>query len=118
MIQIKGKCNSIFINECQKTNLVAESLVSSIDIIKSNNFAIQVIHKIPTVLVDSCDSGIIYVSKESLDVEVFTSKTSSLNICVAEAGDAGDYAERAVPEQMKHVIKDGQLLSEIVEHAG
>ena len=118
VIQVKGKCNAISISECSKTSLVAESLVSSIDIIKSPSFAIQVIHKIPTILVDSCDGGTVYISKESLDVEILTSKTSALNVFVAEAGEDGDFAERPVPEQMKHSIKDGMLVSEVVVHKG
>ena len=52
-------------------------------------------------------------------MEIFTSKTTAFNIYVAEAGENGDYAERAVPEQLKHVIaEDGSLVSEIVEHSG
>ena len=101
-------------NECTKTSVVAESLVSSIDIIKSNSFAIQVIHKLPTIQVDGCDGGIVYISKESLDVEIFTSKTTGFNVYVPEEDDNGDFAERAVPEQMKHTIRGGTLVSEIV----
>lgn len=117
-IQIKGKVNQITINECAKTNVVADSLVSGIDVIKSNSFAIQVMHQVPTIQVDQCDGGTIYVSEESLGVEVFTSKTTAVNVYIPGAGDGGDYAERAVPEQLRHTIKDGQLVSEIVEHAG
>jgi adenylyl cyclase-associated protein len=117
-VQIKGKVNQITINECTKTNVVADSLVSGIEVIKSNRFAIQVMHHVPTIQVDQCDGGTIYVSEESLGVEIFTSKTSAVNVYIPGAGDDGDYAERAVPEQLRHTIKDGQLVSEIVEHAG
>lgn len=118
MIQIKGKCNAISISECAKTSLVADSLVSSIDVIKSTSFAIQVINKVPTIMVDGCDGGMAYISVESLDVEIFTTKTSGFNVFVAGAGEKGDFAERAVPEQMRHTIKNGHLVNEIVEHAG
>lgn len=117
-VQIKGKVNTITMNECTKTNVVADALVAGIDVIKSNSFALQVLHKIPTVQVDQCDGGTIYVSEESTDVEVFTSKSSSINIYIPGAGDDGDYAECAVPEQLRHTIKGGQLTSEIVEHSG
>jgi len=116
-IQIKGKVNTISINECTKTNVVADALVSGIDLIKSNSFAVQVLHKIPNIQVDQCDGGTIYVSEESLDVEVFTSKTTAVNVYIPGAGEDGDYAECAVPEQLRHTIKGGQLVSEIVEHA-
>ena len=117
-VQIKGKVNTITINECTKINVVADSLVSGIDVIKSNSFAIQVLHKIPNIQVDQSDGGTIYVSEESLDLEVFTSKTSSVNVYIPGAGEDGDFAERSVPEQLRHTIKNGQLVSEIVEHSG
>jgi len=117
-VQIKGKVNTIAMNECTKTNVVADALVAGIDVIKSNSFALQVLHKIPTVQVDQCDGGTIYVSEESTDIEVFTSKSSSVNIYIPGAGDDDDYAECAVPEQLRHTIKGGQLTSEIVEHSG
>lgn len=117
-INIKGKVNTISVMECAKTNVLADSLVSSVDIIKSTGFALQILHQIPTVLVDQCDGGVIYIPKESLNVEVFTTKTTALNICIPEAGDDSDYAERPVPEQLKHTIKNGLLVSEIVEHSG
>ncbi|KAI5785020.1 adenylate cyclase associated N terminal-domain-containing protein [Peziza echinospora] len=113
IVQVKGKCNAISIIECTKTSVVAESLVSSIDIIKSNGFAVQVIHKLPTLQVDSCDGGIVYISKESLDVEIFTSKTTGFNVYVPD-GDTGDFSEKPVPEQMKHSVRNGALVSEIV----
>ncbi|KAF8457567.1 adenylate cyclase associated N terminal-domain-containing protein [Kalaharituber pfeilii] len=118
VIKISGKCNAITMSECIKTHLACESLVSGVDIIKSNSFAIQVTNKVPTVQVDGCDGGILYIGKEGLDVEIFTSKTTGFNVMIAEAGEYGDWAERPVPEQLRHSIKNGQLVSEIVEHAG
>ncbi|TGZ82887.1 hypothetical protein EX30DRAFT_316737 [Ascodesmis nigricans] len=116
-IQVKGKVNTISLNECVKTNVVADSLVSSIDVIKCNGFALQVMNQIPTIQVDQCDGGTIYVPRESPNVEVFTSKSTAININIPEV-DGDDYVEKAAPEQIKHTVKDGQLISEIVEHAG
>lgn len=92
--------------------------MSSIDIIKSNSFALQILGRAPTVQIDQCDGGTIYVSKESPDLEVFTSKASAINVNVPGPGEEWDYEEKAVPEQLKHTIRDGVLVSEIVEHAG
>lgn len=114
-IQVKGKVNTISLNECVKTNVVADSLVSSIDVIKCNNFALQVMNQIPTVQIDQCDGGTIYVPRESPNVEVFTSKSTAININIP---DGDDYAEKPAPEQLKHTVRNGQLVSEIVEHAG
>lgn len=117
-IQIKGKVNTISINECVKTNVVADSLVSGIDLIKCNSFAVEVLKMIPNVRVSQCDGGAIYVSRDSLDVQVFTSKTSAVNVYIQGEHDNSDSAEWSLPEQLKHTIKDRQLVTEIVKHTG
>jgi adenylyl cyclase-associated protein len=103
---------------CKKTALVMESAVSSLSITSSPSFEIQITGTVPTVQVDTTDSGQVYLSKECMDiVEIITSKTSSINISVP-TGDEGDFKENALPEQIKSVFKDGKVFSEIVEHAG
>jgi len=103
---------------CKKTALVMESAVSSLSITSSPSFEIQITGTVPTVQVDTTDSGQVYLSKECMDiVEIITSKTSSINISVP-TGDEGDFKENALPEQIKSTFKDGKVVSEIVEHAG
>ena len=103
-----------------KTQILVDNLVSSVDVIKCPNFAIQITGALPTIMLDQVDGASIYLSKESLATEVFTSKCSSVNIVLPpedEEGD-GDSTEHALPEQIRTVVKDGKLVSEIVEHAG
>ena len=63
-----------------------------------------------------------YLSKESLGTELFTSKCSGVNVNIPPAAsgksDDDDYTECPVPEQIKTVIRKGKVVSEIVEHAG
>ncbi|KAK9321421.1 adenylate cyclase associated N terminal-domain-containing protein [Lipomyces orientalis] len=117
-VQIKGKFNTVTLNECNSTGLLVESLVSSVDVIKSNNFALQVTGKLPTISVDQCDNGQIYLSTESMEVEIYTSKSSGLNVNVPDEAEEGDFKERPVPEQLLHRISNGKLVSTIVEHIG
>ncbi|KUJ17089.1 uncharacterized protein LY89DRAFT_669512 [Mollisia scopiformis] len=117
-IIIKGKANAISIDNSPRLSLLVESLVSSIDVIKSSNFALQILGVVPTILMDSVDGAQVYLSKDSLNTEVFSSKCSSINLLLPE-GDDGDYKEEALPEQIRTFIsKDGKAVSEIVEHAG
>ncbi|RPB17573.1 adenylyl cyclase-associated protein [Morchella conica CCBAS932] len=121
VIQINGKINAVSINECTKTGVIVDNLVSSIDIIKSNSFSLQINGSAPTVQVDQCDGGTIYLSKTNPDIEVLTSKSTAINIDIphaAEGSDEWDYVEKPVPEQLRHTVKGGLLKSEIVEHAG
>ncbi|KAK3080445.1 hypothetical protein LTS18_001313, partial [Coniosporium uncinatum] len=64
------------------------------------------------------DGATVYLSKESLGTEIFTSKCSSVNINLPAEEEDGDYGEHPVPEQFRSYVKDGKLISEIVEHAG
>lgn len=73
---------------------------------------------LPTIMLDQVDGAAIVLGKESLRTEVFTSLCTGVNVVLPGEGEEDDYVERAVPEQMKHVVRGGQLVSEIVEHAG
>jgi adenylyl cyclase-associated protein len=115
-IRINGKANAISLDNSDKTSLVIDSLVSSVDVIKCPRFALQVIGTLPTILLDQVDGATIYLSKDSLNTEIFTSKCSSVNINLPTPEE--DFAESPVPEQMRTIVKDGKLVSEIVEHAG
>lgn len=86
--------------------------------VKSPNFALQVLQSLPTIMLDQVDGASIYLSKESLATEIYTSKCSGVNVNVPPAREDDDYRELPVPEQFRSFVKDGALISEIVEHAG
>lgn len=74
---------------------------------------------------DSVDGATIYLSKDSLGTEVFSSKCSGINLNIPEAVEGAvddeevDYKECPLPEQIRTFIdEDGKVASEIVEHAG
>jgi adenylyl cyclase-associated protein len=118
---VKGKANAISIDNSPRLSLIVESLISSVDVIKSSNFALQVLGNLPTILMDQVDGAQIYLGKESTNTEVFSSKCSSINLNIVEANEfeEDDYKEVALPEQIRSFIgKDGNITSEIVEHAG
>lgn len=114
-IRINGKANALSLDNSSRTSLIIDSMVSSIDVIKCPNFALQVIGTLPTILLDQVDGATVYLSKDSLATEVFTSKCSSVNINLPTEDD---YVENPLPEQIRSFVKDGKLVSEIVEHAG
>ncbi|XMA16489.1 hypothetical protein WAI453_009280 [Rhynchosporium graminicola] len=121
-IIVKGKANAISIDNSPRLSLVIESLVSSIDAIKSPNFALQVLGTLPTVIMDSVDGAQIYLGKESMQTEVFTSKCSGINLNIISGGgdeEEEDYKEVPLPEQLRtYITEDGKIQTEIVEHAG
>ncbi|KAI7159023.1 adenylate cyclase-associated protein [Hortaea werneckii] len=118
-IILKGKANAVSIDNSPRTQILVETLVSSIDIIKSPNFAAQVTGTLPTIMLDQVDGASVFLSKETVErTEVFTSKCSSINVVLPPEKDEDDSSEVPVPEQIKTYVKGGKLVSEIVEHAG
>ncbi|KAI8886712.1 hypothetical protein K501DRAFT_213243 [Backusella circina FSU 941] len=117
-IRIKGKVNAITMDSCSKCGIALDSAVSTVDMVNSKSFALQVFHVTPTIAVDKCDGGEIYLSKECLGVEILSAKSTSLNVLVPEDTDDGDYKEVPVPEQFKTTIVNGKLVTTTVEHAG
>jgi adenylyl cyclase-associated protein len=119
VIKINGKANAISIDNCTGLSVIVDSLVSSLDVIKSNKFALQVDGVVPTLLLDQVDGATVYLTPASMNLEVFSSKTSSVNILLPPKENTDeDTKECPLPEQIKSYIKDGVLVNEIVEHAG
>lgn len=71
------------------------------------------------IQIDSTDSGQVYISKDSIDVEITTAKCSSINISIPVAGeDDGIFDEQPVPEMLKTTIQKGKLVTTTVDHMG
>ncbi|KAI1336287.1 adenylate cyclase associated N terminal-domain-containing protein [Xylariaceae sp. FL0016] len=118
-IILKGKGNAVTIENTQRLSLVIDSLVSTVDVVKSSNFALQVMGQLPTILLDQLDGAQLYLSKESSSTRVFTSKSSGINVNVI-AGEDEDYKELPLPYQICSYYdqEKGEMVNEIVDHAG
>lgn len=118
-IIVKGKANAVTIENTQRLSLVIDSLVSTVDVVKSSNFALQVMGSLPTILLDQLDGAQVYLSKESTGTRIFSSKSVGINLNIVE-GDEDDYKEVALPSQICSFYdeKRGELVNEIVDIAG
>ena len=104
---------------CTKTSVLVESVVSSVSIMKSPSFVLQITGVAPTIQVDSTDSGQIYLSKQCLGVEITTAKCSAINVSLPVEGEEdGIFEEQAMPEMLKTVVQNGKLVTTVVEHTG
>ncbi|CAJ0890143.1 6656_t:CDS:2, partial [Entrophospora sp. SA101] len=115
-VQVKGKVNAVTIDSCQKTGLLIDSVVAAVDVVNCKSVQVQVQGKTPTIVVDKTDSAQLYLSPECLDTELFTAKSSSINVNVPNQQENGDYLELPIPEQIKTTINGGKLVSAPVEH--
>jgi len=118
VIQVKGKVNAVVLVNCVKTSVVVDSVISSISIATSPSFELQVTGTAPTIQLDKCDDGQIYLSKASLDVSIVTAKCSGINVSLpVEGEEEGVFTECPVPEVMMTTVKDGKLVTTILEHS-
>ncbi|OAA68535.1 adenylyl cyclase-associated protein [Niveomyces insectorum RCEF 264] len=126
---VRGKGNAVTVENTSRLSLVVETLVSAVDVVKSQNFALQVLGTIPTLMLDQVDNAQVYLSKASTSTKVFMSKTEGVNLNVLTHPDgggddndeeSGDYKEVALPSQICSYFDTtkGELVSEIVSHAG
>jgi adenylyl cyclase-associated protein len=111
-IQVKGKVNSILIDSCTRVALLFDDVLSTIEFINSKNVQMQVLGRVPTVIIEKTDGCQVYLSKQSLETEIVSSKSSAMNVLTPnQSGD--EYTEHPIPEQYKTVIdpKSGKLVT-------
>jgi len=116
VVRINGKVNSIAIDGCNKTGIVFQDAISSVEAVNSNSIEIQVVKNVPSITIDKCSGVQIYLSKDSLHTEVVTSKSDQMNVLIPGAKEGDDLIELPVPEQYKTLVKGKRLVTETMEH--
>ncbi len=109
-ITVKGKVNSILIDSCNKVGLLFDDVLSTVEFINSKNVQMQVLGRVPTVAIEKTDSCQVYLSRNSLDTEIISSKSSSMNVLIPDA-EGDEFVEHPVPEQFKTVINASRKLT-------
>ncbi|XP_061454043.1 adenylyl cyclase-associated protein 1 [Rhineura floridana] len=115
-LRIKGKINSITLDNCKKLGLVFDDVVGIIEIINSRDVQVQVLGKVPTISINKTDGCHVYLSKNSLDCEIVSAKSSEMNVLVPT--DSGDFNEFPIPEQFKTLWNGRKLITTVTEIAG
>ncbi|KAI1724315.1 adenylyl cyclase-associated protein 2 [Ditylenchus destructor] len=100
---IKGKVNSVTIDSCKKSSVVFENLLAQIEVINCQSIKVQTLGTLPTISIQKTDGCQVYLSKDSLNAEIVTSKSSEMNV-LAPIGDDGDFIEFPIPEQFKTTL--------------
>ncbi|XP_076661646.1 adenylyl cyclase-associated protein 1 isoform X1 [Halictus rubicundus] len=113
---VKGKVNSVVMDSCRKSSVVFDSLVSSIEFVNCQSVQMQVLGKVPTISIDKTDGCQMYLSSDSLDVELISSKSSEMNVMVPKGN--GDYVEYPVPEQFKTTVSPKGLSTIAIDSLG
>jgi len=100
-VQIKGKCTSLIIDTCKKTEVVFETAMASCEVVNSQRMNVHVLNNVASVSIDKTDGIVIHLSETAMDTEVVTSKSSEMNISWMEGEEL---KERPIPEQFVHKV--------------
>ncbi|XP_005993962.1 adenylyl cyclase-associated protein 1 [Latimeria chalumnae] len=114
-LQVKGKINSITLDNCKKTGLVFDDVVGIVEVINCRDIKIQVLSKVPTISINKTDGCHVYLSKDSLSCEIISAKSSEMNVLVPKDDD---FSEFPIPEQFKTVWNGQKLVTTVTEIAG
>ncbi|KAF4073964.1 hypothetical protein AMELA_G00249240 [Ameiurus melas] len=115
-LQIKGKINSITVDNCKKLGLVFDDVVGIVEMINCKDVKVQVLGKVPTISINKTDGCHVYLSQGSLSCEIISAKSSEMNVLVP--GKDGDFTELPVPEQFKTIWDGKKLVTTATEIAG
>ncbi|KPM02181.1 adenylyl cyclase-associated protein 1-like protein, partial [Sarcoptes scabiei] len=113
VLTVKGKVNSITIDKCKKFGIVFDGIVSVVELINSKQIKAQAMESVPTITIDFTDGVELYLGPQSLQTEIISSKSSSINISVPQ-GPQGDYVEHPIPEQLKSVWNGKGFVTEAI----
>lgn len=117
VLTVKGKVNSITLDNCKKTAVIVDTMIASMDVVNCQSCKVQVNDKAPIINIDKTDGCQVFVQKKTgLATEFVTAKSSEVNICVVE--ENGEYTEAFVAEQFKTTWVDGKFVTELAEVCG
>ncbi|KAN0019677.1 hypothetical protein ACTFIU_002898 [Dictyostelium citrinum] len=116
LVQIKGKVNAITLDGCKKTSIVFENAISSCEVVNCSGVEIQVTGRVPSIAIDKTSGCQLYLSKDSLETEIVSSKSSEMNVLIPGATENDDLVELAIPEQFKTSVKGNKLHTESTSH--
>ncbi|KAJ2783850.1 suppressor of rasval19 [Coemansia javaensis] len=121
-LDIKGKLNGVAIDSCQKCGVVFDTLVAQCEIVNCKSVQVQTRETVPSILIDRTDGAHIFLSEPARDaVQITTAKASEVNVSFPYTTDRPEddnFVEHPVPEQLQTIVKDGKLVTTVLEHAG
>lgn len=103
-ITVVGKCKSIILDSCKKTQLHFDSCFASCEVVNSQRVQLFCREKVTSVAIDKTDGIIVHLPATSLDTEVVASKSSEMNL--SWLGPDGENIEKPIPEQYIHRINE------------
>lgn len=112
-INVIGKCKSIIIDGCKKTQLHFDAAFASLETVNSQRIQVYCREKVPSVAIDKTDGIVVHLPSTSLDTEVTASKSSEMNLSFP--GPDGEPMEKPIPEQYIHRINGTSVTADVTD---
>jgi adenylyl cyclase-associated protein len=71
--------------------------MASVDIVNCKSCQVQIIGTAPTAVIDKTDGLNLFLSPECMNIEVYTAKSSELNLFFSKPGSKDEFVKKAVP---------------------
>jgi adenylyl cyclase-associated protein len=101
-IDIQGKCKGIVVDSCKKTQVLFDDIVSSFELVNCQRMQAQSRGVLPSLSIDKTDGCLVYLSEQSINSPIVSSKSSEMNIAFQNA--EGEMIEMPIPEQFVHHV--------------
>ncbi len=116
-IDIEGKCKSIIVDSCKKTQVHFVSAFGTCEIVNSQRIQIHCKESVASVAIDKTDGINVFLPASSLkDTSIVASKSSEMNVSFPD--ENGDIIERPIPEQYVHRIQGKSVTAEVSDLYG
>lgn len=114
-IDIKGKVNSISVDGCTLSNVLAADVISGVELVNCKRMKVQANGIVPSVAIDKTDGCVLYLCEATKLVTIITaSKSSEMNVSYPHDGRPDDaWHETPIPEQYKHRVQGMHVTAEV-----
>jgi len=119
VIYIKGKCNTIIIDNSVGSGVVFDDVISTVEVINSKKIQLQANGAIPSISIDKTEGATVILSshKSKDSVSIVTSLSSEVNVVVnGDEAKGEEDVEYPVPEQFISKLVNGKLVTKPSEH--
>eukprot|EP00478_Filoreta_tenera_P003371 GABV01003563.1.p2 GENE.GABV01003563.1~~GABV01003563.1.p2 ORF type:complete len:173 (-),score=55.76 GABV01003563.1:27-518(-) len=118
VVQVRGKCKSVEMEQCKGSAVVCETLVQGITVNNSKKCQAQTTGFSPLVQLEKVADITVYLPAErASEVSLITSQIDSVNIVINPADETSEPVEAALPMQFETKFVDGKFVTKPVSHA-
>jgi adenylyl cyclase-associated protein len=111
-INVKGKCKTITVDSCKKTNVHFDDVMASCEVVNSQRCHLRIANSCPALALDKVDGCTVFCSEAAKsNIEISCAKISEINMQWMDKDD--ELVEKPIPEQYVHRIKDEKITVDV-----